>query len=92
MPFYKKVISELDVPVKLVEYKFEELQPVLKAYTVEEAKKRCEERLTAKIKLQIPEGSVILKRNIDYYTDKKAVKAKIHVEVLEDIGVMQKIY
>jgi hypothetical protein len=34
---------------------------------------------------------VILNKNINYYVDKKSVKAKISVEVLEDIGVKQKI-
>ena len=48
-------------------------------------------RLNARIKLRIPEDAVILKRDINYYTDKKSVKAKIRVEVLEDIGVKQKI-
>ena len=78
-------------PVKLIEYRFEELVPTLKTIMVSEAKERCAERLNAKIKLQIPEGAVILNKNIDYYVDKKSVKAKINVEVLEDIGVKQKI-
>ncbi|MGE5633218.1 MAG: sporulation protein YqfD [Caulobacteraceae bacterium] len=78
-------------PVKLIEYRFEELLPSLKTVTVNEAKQRCEERLNARIKLQIPEEAVILNRQINYYVDKKSVKAKIAVEVLEDIGVKQKI-
>jgi similar to stage IV sporulation protein len=78
-------------PVKLVEYRFEELVPVLKTLKVDEAKERCAERLNAKIKLQIPEGAVVLNKNINYFVDKKSVKAKINVEVLEDIGVKQKI-
>lgn len=78
-------------PVKLIEYRFEELVPELKTLMVNEAKERCMERLSARIKLQIPEGAVILNRNINYYIDKKSVKAKINVEVLEDIGVKQKI-
>lgn len=78
-------------PVKLVEYKFEELVPTLKALSADEAKARCAERLNARIRLQIPEGAVILNKNIDYYVDNKSVKAKINVEVLEDIGVKQKI-
>lgn len=78
-------------PVKLIEYRFEELVPEVKILTVEEAKARCAERLNARIKLQIPEGAVILKKNINYYVDKKSVKAKIEVEVMEDIGIKQKI-
>jgi len=78
-------------PVKLIEYRFEELVPTLKTLMVNEAKERCAERLNAAIKLQIPEGAVILNKNINYYVDKKSVKAKINVEVLEDIGVKQKI-
>ena len=78
-------------PVKLVEYRFEELVPTLKILSESEAKARCAERLNARIGLQIPDGAVILKKNIDYYVDKKSVKAKINVEVLEDIGVKQKI-
>lgn len=78
-------------PVKLIEYRFEELEPVLKTVAVDEAKHRCEERLYAEIKLQIPEEAVIMNRKINYYTDKKSVKAKLSVEVLEDIGVKQKI-
>ncbi len=78
-------------PIKLVEYRFEELVPELKTLVVNEAKERCAERLNARIKLQIPEDAVIMNRNINYYVDKKSVKAKISVEVLEDIGVKQKI-
>ncbi|MGI6585955.1 MAG: sporulation protein YqfD [Gracilibacteraceae bacterium] len=78
-------------PIKLVEYRFEELEPRLKTLMVDEAKDKCTERLNARIKLRIPEDAVILDRKIDYYTDKKSVKAKISVEVLEDIGVKQKI-
>lgn len=78
-------------PVKLIEYRFEELVPELKTITVEEAKKRCAERLNARIKLQIPEGAVILNKSIDYYVNKESVRAKISVEVLEDIGIKQKI-
>ena len=78
-------------PIKLIEYRFEELVPELKTIMVDEAKERCAERLNARIKLRIPEDAVILKRDINYYTDKKSVKAKIRVEVLEDIGVKQKI-
>jgi len=78
-------------PVKLIEYRYEELVPELKTIMVNEAKERCAERLNARIKLQIPEGAVILNKNINYYVDKKSVKAKINVEVLEDIGVKQKI-
>jgi hypothetical protein len=65
--------------------------PELKTLTINEAKDRCMKRLNERIKLQLPEGAVILNRSINYYTDKKSVKAKISVEVLEDIGVKQKI-
>ncbi len=78
-------------PIKLIEYRFEELVAELKSITVEEAKARCAERLNAKIKLMIPEGAVVLNKKIDYYVEKKAVKAKINIEVLEDIGIKQKI-
>jgi similar to stage IV sporulation protein len=78
-------------PVKLIEYKFEELTPELKTLTVNEAKARCAERLNARIKLQLPEGAVILNKSISYYVEKKSVKAKISVEVMEDIGIKQKI-
>lgn len=78
-------------PIKLIEYRFEELVAELKMITVEEAKARCAERLNARIKLMIPEGAVVLNKKIDYYVEKKAVKAKINIEVLEDIGVKQKI-
>jgi similar to stage IV sporulation protein len=78
-------------PVKLIEYRFEELMPELKTLTINEAKDRCMKRLNERIKLQLPEGAVILNRSINYFTDKKSVKAKISVEVLEDIGVKQKI-
>lgn len=78
-------------PVKLIEYKFTELNPVLKMLTVDEAKARCAERLNARIKLQIPEDAVILNKKIEYFVEKKTVKAKIAVEILEDIGIKQKI-
>jgi len=78
-------------PVKLIEYRFEELAPELKTLSVEEAKARCAERLNARIRLLIPEDAVVLNKKIDYYVEKEAVKAKISVEVLEDIGIKQKI-
>jgi len=78
-------------PIKLIEYRFEELAAELKTVTVEEAKARCAERLNARVKLMIPEGAVVLNKKIDYYVEKKAVKAKINIEVLEDIGIKQKI-
>lgn len=78
-------------PVKLIVNKYSELQSQTKNITVQEAKQQCAERLDARIKLQIPEDAVVVNRKIDYYVDKKTVKAKISVEVLEDIGVKQKI-
>lgn len=78
-------------PVKLIISRYDELVQVPKTITVEQAKKRCEERLNAKIKLQLPEDVVILDKKIDYYVEKKAVKAKISVEVLEEIGVKKRI-
>ncbi len=78
-------------PIKLTEFRYEELIPELKTLMISEAKERCAERLNAKIKLRIPEGSVILNKNLNYYLNKKSVKAKLSVEVLEDIGVKQKI-
>jgi len=65
--------------------------PELKTLMINEAKERCLERLDARIKLMLPEGAVILNRNTNYYLNKKSVKATISVEVLEDIGVKQKI-
>ena len=78
-------------PVKLIEHRFEELVPELKTLMINEAKEICLERLDARIKLMLPEGAVILNRNTNYYLNKKSVKATISVEVLEDIGVKQKI-
>lgn len=78
-------------PIKLIEYRFEELVPELKTLSVDEAKGRCAERLNARIRLRVPEDAVILNKDIKYYEDKKSVKAKISVEILEDIGVKQKI-
>ncbi len=78
-------------PVKLIEYKYMELEPEIKQITVEEAKARCAERLGARIKLQIPEDAVVLNKKIDYYVDQKTVKAKIAVEILEDIAAKRKI-
>ncbi|MFZ5352880.1 MAG: sporulation protein YqfD [Bacillota bacterium] len=78
-------------PVKLIKTRYEELMPVEKIVTVDEAKARCAERLNQKIRIQIPENAVILNKNIDYYVEDSCVKAKITVEVLEDIGVKQKI-
>jgi len=78
-------------PVKLILDKYSELVIVPKTFTVEEAKKKCEERLNAKLKLQLPEDAVILYKKIDYYVEKNAVKAKISVEVMEEIGEKKRI-
>lgn len=78
-------------PIKIIKSKYEELVPVQKKLSVEEAKARCAERLIEKIKLKIPQGAVILNKKIDYYEEKDRVKAKITVEVMEEIGLKQKI-
>ncbi|MGB7606037.1 MAG: sporulation protein YqfD [Lutisporaceae bacterium] len=78
-------------PVKLISNRYKELVKVPKTFTVEEAKEKCEERLNAKLKLQLPEDAVILDKKIDYYVEKNAVKAKISVEVMEEIGEKKRI-
>lgn len=78
-------------PVKLITNRYNELVKVPKTYTVDQAKKRCEERLNAKLKLMLPENAIILDKKIDYYEEKRSVKAKISVEVLEEIGVQRRI-
>jgi similar to stage IV sporulation protein len=78
-------------PVKLLSDKFQELIKVPKTLTVDQAKKRCEERLNERLKLQLSENAVVLDKKIDYYVEKKSVKAKITVEVLEEIGVKKRI-
>lgn len=73
-------------PIKLIITSYEELKPVDKKLSEDEAKTDCEERLNARIKLQIPEEAVILNNKIDYFVNDKSIKGKIYVEVLEDIG------
>lgn len=89
----KNIISFGDYifPVKLISNKFQELVKVPKTLTVEQAKKRCEERLNERLKLQLSENAVVLDKKIDYYVEKKSVKAKITVEILEEIGVKKRI-
>ncbi len=96
---YNKYIEEKNVmsfgnyifPIKIIKTIYIELQSENKKYTVEEAKERCAERLKGRIKLQIPESSVVVDSKIDYYVEKKMIKSKISVEVMEEIGVQQKI-
>ena len=78
-------------PVKLISNKFQELVKVPKTLTVDQAKKRCEERLNERLKLQLSENAVVLDKKIDYYIEKKSVKAKITVEILEEIGIKKRI-
>lgn len=78
-------------PVKLIQIRYEELNSIEKHITVEEAKNRCAERLNEKVRVQIPENAVVLNKNIEYYIEEACVKARITVEVLEDIGVKQKL-
>jgi similar to stage IV sporulation protein len=78
-------------PIKIIKTKYVELMAVEKKLTEEQAKERCTERLNGKIKLQIPQNAVILNKKIDFYVDEKSVTGKITVEILEDIGVKQKI-
>jgi similar to stage IV sporulation protein len=89
----KNIISFGDYifPIKLISNKFQELVKVPKTLTVEQAKKRCEERLNERLKLQLLENAVVLDKKIDYYVEKKSVKAKITVEILEEIGVKKRI-
>lgn len=96
---YKEVREEKNIicfgdyifPVKLISTKFNELVKVPKSLTEEQAKKRCEERLNERLKLQLSENAVILDKKVDYYVDKKSVKAKISVEILEEIGEKRRI-
>lgn len=89
----KNIISFGDYifPIKLISNKFQELVRVPKTLTIEQAKKRCEERLNERLKLQLSENAVVLDKKIDYYEEKKSVKAKITVEILEEIGVKKRI-
>jgi similar to stage IV sporulation protein len=89
----KNIISFGDYifPVKLISNKYQELVKVPKTLTVEQAKKRCEDRLNERLKLQLSENAVVLDKKIDYYVEKKSVKAKISVEILEEIGVKKRI-
>lgn len=78
-------------PLKLVITSYSELKPIEKYYSVEEAKDRCFERLNEKIKLQLPEEASIIDKRIEYFINKESVIGKIYVEVMEDIGIKQKI-
>ena len=79
-------------PIKLLSTDYQELVTVPKTLTVEQAKKRCEERLNQRLKLQLSENAVVLDKKIDYFVEKKSVKAKISVEILEEIGVKKRIH
>lgn len=78
-------------PIKLVVASYSELKPIEKYYNEQGAKDRCLERLNEKIKLSLPEDAIILDKRIEYYTNKESVIGKIYVEIIEDIGVKQKI-
>ena len=78
-------------PIKLISNRYQEVVKVPKTLTVDQAKKRCEERLNERLKLQMSENAVVLDKKIVYYVEKKSVKAKITVEILEEIGVKKRI-
>ena len=78
-------------PIKLISNRYQEVVKVPKTLTVDQAKKRCEERLNERLKLQMSENAVVLDKKIVYYEEKKSVKAKITVEILEEIGVKKRI-
>lgn len=78
-------------PIKLIITRYEELKPLDIRLNEDVAKARCEERLNARIKLQIPEDAVILGSKIDYFVNEKSVMGKIYVEALENIGTKAKI-
>ncbi|HHY76906.1 MAG TPA: sporulation protein YqfD [Clostridiales bacterium] len=96
---YNKIEKEIYIfnfgsyvfPIKLIITQYEELVSTTKIISEEEAKTICEERLNAKIKLQIPEDAVILNQRIEYFPNEKSLIGKIYVEVLEDIGVKVRI-
>lgn len=96
---YKEVREEKNImsfgdyvfPVKLIASTYYELVKVPKTLTADQAKKRCEERLNERLKLQLSEKAVILDKKIDFYVEKESVKAKISVEILEEIGVKKRI-
>ncbi|MDF2839246.1 MAG: yqfD [Clostridia bacterium] len=78
-------------PIKLISIRYNELVIVPKTLTVEQAKKRCEERLNERLKLHLSENAVVLDKKINYVEEKKSVMAKISVEILEEIGVKKRI-
>jgi similar to stage IV sporulation protein len=78
-------------PVKLISISYKEVVKVPKTLTIEQAKKRCEERLNERLKLQLSENAVVLDKKINYVVEKKSVMAKISVEILEEIGIKKRI-
>ncbi|MCQ1530855.1 sporulation protein YqfD [Lutispora saccharofermentans] len=78
-------------PIKLIITRYEELKPLDIRLNEDMAKARCEERLNARIKLQIPEDAAIIESKIDYFVNEKSVIGKIYVEALENIGTKAKI-
>lgn len=78
-------------PVKLIVTNYEELKPVTKILNENDAKTQCEKRLNVRINLQIPKEAVILDKKIDYFINDKSIIGKIYVEVLENIGVKDRM-
>lgn len=78
-------------PIKLIKTTYSELIINDKCYTIEDAKDRCKKRLETKVKVMIPENSVIVDKKFEFYEEKDILKAKISVEVLENIGKKEKI-
>lgn len=78
-------------PLKLIITSYSELKPIEKYYSVEEAKERCSERLNERIKLQLPKEALIIDKRIEYFENNESIIGKIYIEVIEDIGIKQKI-
>jgi similar to stage IV sporulation protein len=89
----KNIVSFGDYvfPIRLITTQYTDLVKVPKTLTADQAKKRCEERINEKLKLQLSADAVVLDKKIEYVTDSKTVKAKISVEILEDIGEKKRI-
>lgn len=76
-------------PIKLITVIFTELKPIEKQLDIQEAKERCINRLTEKTKLQYPEGSIVINKKVEYFSNKDTIIGKISVEVIEDIARKQ---
>ncbi|WP_207727113.1 sporulation protein YqfD [Anaerosolibacter carboniphilus] len=87
LPQWRNII----IPVEIILDEYFEANDQPEELDVELVKKALLEKMTVDLIKQIPEDVNILKQDIKYWEENNIIKAKLTIEVLEQIGIQKRI-